>query len=117
MPDVKTRGIPLKWDVFVTAGIPSVTSDLLPGAKQRLWSPISSTLISGKRDAVLVDTFITIDQARALADWVTSERQELDDHLRDARPWRPFLRCHYSSGTISARSLLGLNEKLGLNAN
>ncbi len=34
----------LKWDVFVTPGIPIVTSDPPPGAKQRLWSPISSTL-------------------------------------------------------------------------
>jgi hypothetical protein len=34
----------LNWDVFVTPGIPTVTSDLPPGAKQRLWPPMSSTL-------------------------------------------------------------------------
>src|SRR5580700_1138139 len=70
--EVKTRGVSLKWDVFVTPGIPSMTTDLPPGAKQRLWSPMSSTLISGKRDAVLVDTFITVEQASALADWVAA---------------------------------------------
>src|SRR6266404_3796083 len=66
MTNVGTRDIPLKWDVFVTPGIPVVTSDLPPGAKQRMWSPTSSTLISGKRDAVLVDTFITVEQTGAL---------------------------------------------------
>lgn len=38
--------IPLTWDMFVTPGIPVVTSDLPPGATQRLWSPIASTLIA-----------------------------------------------------------------------
>ena len=45
----------LHWDVFVTPGISMVTSDLPPGATQGMWSPIASTLIYGKRDAVLVD--------------------------------------------------------------
>jgi hypothetical protein len=34
--------LPLNWDVFVTPGIPTVTSDLPPGTKQAMWSPISS---------------------------------------------------------------------------
>jgi glyoxylase-like metal-dependent hydrolase (beta-lactamase superfamily II) len=67
----------LNWDVFVTPGIPMVTSDLPPGAKQGMWSPISSTLISGKRDAVLVDAFITIEQADALVDWVAASGKNL----------------------------------------
>ena len=54
--EVGTRDLPLKWEVSVTPGIPTVTSDLAPGTKQQMWSPISSTLISGKRDSVLVDT-------------------------------------------------------------
>ena len=63
--------------VFVTPGIPIVTSDLPPGEERRLWSPISSTLISGKRDAVLVDTFVTVDQNRALVDWVEASGKNL----------------------------------------
>src|SRR6266404_2367838 len=59
----------LNWDVFVTPGIPTVTSDLPPGTKQQMWSPISSTLIYGKRDAVLVDAPITVEQADVLVDW------------------------------------------------
>src|SRR5437773_6347107 len=77
MTDVRTRGIPLKWEVFVTPGIPSVTSDLPQGAKQRLWPPMSSTLISGKRYAVLVDAFITVEQAGALVDWVAASGKNL----------------------------------------
>src|SRR5260221_7880959 len=67
----------LNWDVFVTPGIPTVTSDLPPGTKQQMWSPISSTLIYGKRDAVLVDAFITVEQADALVDWVAASGKNL----------------------------------------
>src|SRR5438105_2354486 len=78
MTEVATRGdVPLNWEVFVTPGIPMVTSNLPPGAKQGIWSPISSTLIYGKRDAVLVDAFITIEQANALVDWVAASGKNL----------------------------------------
>src|ERR1700688_2145071 len=59
---------PLKWDVFLSSQIPVVTSELPPGVGERRWSPISSTLISGERDAVLVDTFITLEQNRTLVE-------------------------------------------------
>ena len=42
-----------------------------------MWSPISSTLISGKRDSVLVDTFITVEQADILVDWVAASGKNL----------------------------------------
>src|SRR5229473_6366465 len=77
MTEVGTRDIPLKWDVFVTPGIPMVTRDLPPGMKQGMWSPISSTLIYGKRDAVLVDAFITVEQEDALVDWVATSGKNL----------------------------------------
>ena len=67
----------LKWDVLVTPGIPTAASDLAPGTKQRMWSPISSTLIYGERDAVLVDTFITVEQADILVDWVAASGKNL----------------------------------------
>jgi hypothetical protein len=54
----------LHWEVFVSTEARVVTSDLAPGATERRWSPISSTLVSGQRDAVLVDTFVTIEQNR-----------------------------------------------------
>src|SRR6266851_7705392 len=77
MTEVGTRDIPLKWDVFVTPGIPIVTRDLPPGMKQGMWSPISSTLIYGKRDAVLVDAFITVEQADTLVNWVEASGKNL----------------------------------------
>jgi len=42
-----------------------------------MWSPTSSTLIYGKRDAVLVDAFITVEQADALVDWVAASGKNL----------------------------------------
>jgi glyoxylase-like metal-dependent hydrolase (beta-lactamase superfamily II) len=75
--EVRTRDLPLKWEVFVTPGIPTVTSDVPPGTQQLMWSPMSSTLICGKRDAVLVDAFITAEQAGALVDWVTASGKNL----------------------------------------
>jgi glyoxylase-like metal-dependent hydrolase (beta-lactamase superfamily II) len=67
----------LGWDVFLAPSIPAITSDLPPGEKERPWPPISSTLISGERDAVLVDTPITVEQARALANWVAASGKNL----------------------------------------
>ena len=72
-----TQNISLGWDVFMAPSIPAMTSDLPPGEKQRPWPPISSTLISGERDAVLVDTPITVEQARALANWVAARGKNL----------------------------------------
>jgi len=67
----------LKWDVFVTPSIPVVTTDFAPGEQERPWPPISSTLIYGSRDAVVVDSFITLQQARAQADWIGSTGKNL----------------------------------------
>jgi glyoxylase-like metal-dependent hydrolase (beta-lactamase superfamily II) len=67
----------LKWDVFVTPGIAVVTTDFAPGERERPWPPISSTLIYGVRDAFLVDSFITIEQARAQADWIAAKGKNL----------------------------------------
>lgn len=65
-----THAVGLTWNVLVVPPIPIVTDDLPPGQKQRTWSPIAATLISGQHDAVLVDPLLTIEQGRALADWV-----------------------------------------------
>ena len=67
----------LQWQVFVSAQIPVVTDDLPPGASEMKWSPISSTLILGKRDAVLVDTAITIDQNQKIVDWIADSGKNL----------------------------------------
>src|SRR5436190_21434222 len=72
-----TQNISLRWAVVSAPSIPAITSDLPPGEKQRPWPPISSTLISEERDAVLVDTPITVEQARALTNWVAARGKNL----------------------------------------
>jgi len=72
-----TKNISLTWDVFLSPSIPAIAADLAPGEKERPWPPISSTLISGERDAVLVDTPITTEQARALANWIAARGKNL----------------------------------------
>src|SRR5207249_10902588 len=72
-----TQKLSLTWDVFLAPSIPAITSDLPPGEKQRPWPPISSTLISGERDAVLVDTPITVEQARELVNWIAARGKNL----------------------------------------
>ena len=57
---LKARSHPLGWAVRVTPGI-----------------PIAATLIYGSRYAVLVDTFMTVHQAKGLADWVEQSGKKL----------------------------------------
>jgi len=67
----------LKWDVFMTPGIPIVTSDMPPGVKEVYFQAMASTLIHGLQDAVLVDAFMTVKQANELADWVAASGKNL----------------------------------------
>src|SRR5260221_8153915 len=67
----------LHWDVFVTPGVRVVTRDNPPGVSETFFQATASTLIYGARDAVLVDTFMTVKQANALADWVAAKRKNL----------------------------------------
>ncbi len=66
----------LQWDVLVKRR-PGLTHGLPPGKESLMWVANSATLISGKRDAVLVDTFLTIDQSNDLADWVAASEKNL----------------------------------------
>ena len=59
----------VKWDVLVT-NRQGLVRDLPPGKEQWTWVPTSAALIFGQRDAVLVDAFLTIEQAAALVEWV-----------------------------------------------
>jgi glyoxylase-like metal-dependent hydrolase (beta-lactamase superfamily II) len=68
---------PLSWDVFVAPAKPVVTDDLPPDGHKRTWSPTCATLISGERDAVLVDPLMTLEEARALAAWVEATGKNL----------------------------------------
>jgi len=67
----------LNWDVFVTPGIPIVTRDKPPDVRETYFQAMAATLIYGARDAVLVDAFMTVTQANALADWVAARDRNL----------------------------------------
>ncbi|GHH75229.1 MBL fold metallo-hydrolase [Streptomyces sulfonofaciens] len=67
----------LQYSVYVTPSKPAVSDDLPPGEARRMWSPTASTLIQGEHDAVLVDPLMTIDESRALADWVAATGKNL----------------------------------------
>jgi glyoxylase-like metal-dependent hydrolase (beta-lactamase superfamily II) len=67
----------LKWEVFVTPGIPIITPDRPPAVSETYFQAMASTLIYGNEDAVLVDAFMTAIQANALADWVASKGKNL----------------------------------------
>ena len=66
----------LRWDVL-TIKRPGLTRDVPPGKEQWMWVPTSATLIYGQRDAVLVDAFLTVAQAQALAEWVEASGKNL----------------------------------------
>ncbi len=67
----------LQWDVFVTPGLPIVTPDAPPGVRETFFQATAATLIYGAQDAVLVDAFMTVKQANALADWVATKSRNL----------------------------------------
>jgi glyoxylase-like metal-dependent hydrolase (beta-lactamase superfamily II) len=62
----------LKYSVHVAPSKPAVSDDLPPGEARRMWSPTSSILIYGEQDAVVVDPLMTIEESRALANWVAA---------------------------------------------
>lgn len=67
----------LTWQVFTSAPLRTLGDDPPPGEQYRIWPPISSTLIAGENDAVLVDAPVTVTQARALADRVAASGKNL----------------------------------------
>jgi glyoxylase-like metal-dependent hydrolase (beta-lactamase superfamily II) len=74
---METKASVLSWEVFVTPGIPIVTLDRPASVRETFFQAMASTLIYGVRDAVLVDAFMTVKQANALADWVASKGKNL----------------------------------------
>src|SRR6266581_1588042 len=67
----------LSYAVHVAPSLPTTVTDLPPDLARRVWSPISATLITGERDAVLIDAVMTSGQAAELADWVAATGKNL----------------------------------------
>ncbi|MBR7833159.1 MBL fold metallo-hydrolase [Actinospica durhamensis] len=69
--------IDLSYEVLVSPAIALALPDLLPDGGARTWAPVSTTLIYGQREAILVDPPLTAAQARAVADRVEAVGRRL----------------------------------------
>jgi glyoxylase-like metal-dependent hydrolase (beta-lactamase superfamily II) len=67
----------LSYDVFVND--PPPQDGFLPNGEPKRFSPMASTLIYGREDAVLTDPGLTEDQARVLGDWVAGQGRNVTD--------------------------------------
>jgi len=67
----------LAYDVFVND--PPPQAGFLPNGEPKRFSPMASTLIYGREDAVLTDPGMTEDQARVLGDWVAGKDRNVTD--------------------------------------
>jgi glyoxylase-like metal-dependent hydrolase (beta-lactamase superfamily II) len=67
----------LSYNVFVND--PPPQDGFLPNGEPKRFSPMASTLIYGREDAVLTDPGMTEDQARVLGDWVAARSRNLTD--------------------------------------
>ncbi|WP_208620752.1 MBL fold metallo-hydrolase [Paraburkholderia aspalathi] len=76
MTGLDTPNANLKWDVL-SIRRKGLSRDLPPGKEELKWVANSVTLIHGERDAVLVDTFLTIEQSQTLLDWLVASGKNL----------------------------------------
>jgi glyoxylase-like metal-dependent hydrolase (beta-lactamase superfamily II) len=67
----------LSYDVFVSDGPAGAGDERMPDGAPLAWSPLSSTLIFGAHDALLVDPPFTRAQIQAVGDWVERSGRRL----------------------------------------
>src|SRR6202011_550899 len=66
----------LRYKVFIVTR-PGLNRDVPPGKESLMWVANSATLIYGEQDAVLVDTFLTVEQCNGLADAIVASGKTL----------------------------------------
>ena len=67
----------LSYDVFVSDGPAMAGDEHLPDGSPVAWSPLSSTLVFGTHDALLVDPPFTLTQIQSVGDWVERSGKRL----------------------------------------
>lgn len=67
----------LSYSTFVSDGVVRASGARLPEGDPIVSSPITSTLIAGATDAVLVDPPLTIEQTRLVGDWIERSGKRL----------------------------------------
>src|SRR5690348_4641398 len=70
---------PLSVDVFVTPIRPYAGDPPQGPGDDPTWAPMSSTLITGENEAILIDALMTNGQADALAEWAKSFGKRITD--------------------------------------
>jgi hypothetical protein len=96
MSQINNQDTGLTYQIL-TSKRPGLSRGLPPGKEDLAWVANSATLISGQRDAVLVDTFLTSEQAKTLADWVAANDPRIIDETR--RYLRDFNRLNAKTST------------------
>jgi glyoxylase-like metal-dependent hydrolase (beta-lactamase superfamily II) len=76
-PETGHAAARLEYQVFTAKRPAGLSRDLPPGYESLAWVANSATLIYGKRDAVLVDTFLTIEENVKLADEIAATGKNL----------------------------------------
>jgi glyoxylase-like metal-dependent hydrolase (beta-lactamase superfamily II) len=76
MNEIKASSPALKWETYITRR-PSLSRDAPAGKEDLKWVPNTATLIYGEEDAVLVDTFLTVEASKELADWIGASGKKL----------------------------------------
>jgi len=67
----------LHYDVLVHDGLRRHREQRLPDGSPIISSPVSSTLIYGEHDAVLVDPPFTYEQVNSVGDWIERSGKHL----------------------------------------
>ena len=67
----------LNYDVFVSDPIPLNVPGLLPNGEPHMWSPLATTLIYGENDAILAEAPLTIEQGKAVGNWIQASGKKL----------------------------------------
>jgi glyoxylase-like metal-dependent hydrolase (beta-lactamase superfamily II) len=67
----------LGYEVLVSDPVPMDLPGLLPNGEPHMFQPLSTTLIYGEQDALLAEAPLTIDQGKAVGDWVAASGKNL----------------------------------------
>ena len=76
-PEPKTPTVRYKVFTAIRPGRDVPPGNVPPGKESLIWIANSATLIYGERDAVLVDTFMTVEQCSGLADAIVASGKSL----------------------------------------
>lgn len=67
----------LTYATHIAEPIPQNVPGLVPNGERRMFSPLTTTLVTGERDAVLIDPPLTIEQTAEVGAWIESSGKAL----------------------------------------